>query len=413
MSLKQTVLTDFETKASLLSDAQKNAFESFLKEDFPTIKNEEWKFTNVSRLLNEDFFVAKPVQLSKTEIDSILIPESNSSNRLFFVNGILQKEISSWDSSLKVSHDITGTECGNLIQEKDNSFVSLNNALHPETCVITIPKGKVIEQAIELYYISKGASAAEISHPRIYISFEENAQATFVEWHKTVGEFKSLTNIVTEILVAKNVVGSYYKIQNDSDSASQINSTHIRQAGESVFTTETITFSGDILRNHLTYELNGERIESNMFGLYLTTGKTHVDNHTVADHKFPNCESHELYKGVVDEYSRGVFNGKIFVRQDAQKTNAFQSNRNILLSDTAIINTKPQLEIWADDVKCSHGCTTGQLDKTALFYLKARGIGEKKAKALLLVAFAEEVVEKIKVPYLKNYLTQVIENRLS
>jgi Fe-S cluster assembly protein SufD len=187
---------------------------------------------------------------------------------------------------------------------------------------------------------------------------------------------------------------------------------HAKQASSSNFKTFTFSLNGAMVRNNLNIKLDGEGIDTYMNGLYLLKGKTHVDNHTVVDHLKPNCHSSELYKGIMDGNSKGVFNGKIFVRQHAQKTNAFQSNKNILLSDTATINTKPQLEIWADDVSCSHGCTTGQLDMDALFYLQARGIKKEKAKAMLLHAFASDVLETVANEAIKTYLENIITERL-
>lgn len=188
--------------------------------------------------------------------------------------------------------------------------------------------------------------------------------------------------------------------------------THVHQAADSVFSSIIVTLEGELVRNNIHIESQGSHAESNLFGLYLLSGKSHVDNHTVMDHQEPDCNSNELYKGVMDDRSTGVFNGRIFVRQKAQKTNAFQSNKNIVLTDTAKVYTKPQLEIWADDVKCSHGATTGQIDAEMLFYLRSRGIPAKQAKAMLMLAFANDVVEKIQIEPLKHYLEELIAERL-
>ncbi len=201
-------------------------------------------------------------------------------------------------------------------------------------------------------------------------------------------------------------------LQNDCENASQVNRTYVNQKRDSVYSNYVFSLSGEIIRNNLHISLDDENTIGNMYGLYLLDGKEHVDNHTVVDHRFPNCESNELYKGVLAGNSIGVFNGKIFVRQDAQKTNAYQQNRNLLISDNATINTKPQLEIWADDVKCSHGCTVGQLDEEQLFYLRSRGIDTDSARALMVYAFASEIVEKQPIEGLKEYLFNAISKKL-
>jgi Fe-S cluster assembly protein SufD len=204
----------------------------------------------------------------------------------------------------------------------------------------------------------------------------------------------------------------YYRIQNDSPNASQVNTTHIRQVGKSLVNTVTVSLDGGIVRNNLNIAMEAEHSESHFYGLYFLKGNTHVDNHTVVDNVKPHCESNELYKGVVDDRATAVFNGKIFVQKDAQKTNAYQSNKNLLLSNEASVNTKPQLEIFADDVKCSHGCTVGQLDEEAFFYLRSRGISEKAAKSLLIHAFAVDILEHIKPEKVRAYVDRLIAERL-
>ncbi|MEM9982889.1 MAG: Fe-S cluster assembly protein SufD, partial [Bacteroidota bacterium] len=244
---------------------------------------------------------------------------------------------------------------------------------------------------------------------------EENAQAKLVEIHQTVGpeEGKAFLNEVSEFFVEKNARLSYYKLQHELQPITHINTTQVLQKDHSFFGATTISLEGGLIRNNLNIEIAGEHCESFMTGLSVLSGKTHVDHHTIADHQVPHSYSNELYKGIFNDKATGVFNGKVFVRPQAQKTNAFQQNRNILLTDTASIYTKPQLEIWADDVKCSHGATTGQLDEDALFYLRTRGIPEERAKALLLTAFAGEVLERIDLAFFKAYCENYIHTRLS
>jgi Fe-S cluster assembly protein SufD len=232
------------------------------------------------------------------------------------------------------------------------------------------------------------------------------------ETYLTLGTGESFTNQVMEFVVNENARLEYYKIQNDSAHASQVSTTHIRQIGKSYTHAVTISLDGAIVRNNLNVVMEAAHCESHLYGLYFQRAQSHIDNHTVVDNAEPNCYSNELYKGILDGSSTGVFNGKIFVRQKAQKTNAFQSNKNILLSNSASVNTKPQLEIFADDVKCSHGCTIGRLNEEGMFYLRSRGIDEDVARSLLLNAFAIDILENIKLPSLRYYVDQLIEDRL-
>jgi len=251
-----------------------------------------------------------------------------------------------------------------------------------------------------------------MSQPRNLIILEDNAQATIVESFHTIGTNDSFTNCFTEVVLNKDAHLDYYKIQNDSDKSYHVGTTQIYHVKKSYSSSTTITLSGAIVRNNLNIELGDEYCEAYLNGLYLEQGNMHVDNHTLVDHAKPNCYTNELYKGVLDDKSSGVFNGKIYVKLDAQKTNAFQSNKNILLSPNASMNTKPQLEILADDVKCSHGCTIGQMDDNALFFLRSRGIGESNAKALLTYAFASDVIDKVKLEPLRIHLNGLIAQRL-
>ncbi|HMH34651.1 MAG TPA: Fe-S cluster assembly protein SufD, partial [Puia sp.] len=233
-----------------------------------------------------------------------------------------------------------------------------------------------------------------------------------VETFATIGAQESFTNHVIEIIVEKDARLIYYKIQNDSNASSQVSTTHIRQTGSSFTHSVVISLNGSIVRNHLNVVFDAEHCESHLYGLYCLKGQTHADNHTVVDNAKPHCFSNELYKGVLDGEATGVFNGKIFVRKDAQKTNAYQSNKNILISETASVNAKPQLEIFADDVKCSHGCTVGSLDEEALFYLRSRGLSKESAQSLLLEAFAIDVLENITLMPIRHYVEKLISQRL-
>ena len=249
--------------------------------------------------------------------------------------------------------------------------------------------------------------------PRNLIIVEENAHVQIIERHQSLNDNEVLTNSVTEIFLEKRANVDYYKIQNDTQNASLIDSTFIQQQRESICSVHTFSFGGNITRNNLNFYQKGEHIDSILKGITIIEGKQHVDHHTLVHHIEPNCESHQDYKGIFDERSTGVFNGKVIVEKEAQKTNAYQKNNNVLVSDRSTIHAKPQLEIFADDVKCSHGCTIGQLDEQALFYMQQRGIPKKEARALLMYAFANTVLESVKIPEVKERITKLIAMKLN
>ncbi len=429
MELKALLQDKFQSEQSLMNGEasspvngiRQEAFKAFEGMEFPTIKHEEWKFTNVQKLVKNHYSFSQETKLSADEVSNAFI-EGIEGDRIVFINGIFSEEHSSISASgltvkslaqaFKENKDVVEAHFGQESNLEESTFAKANTALSKDGIFIHVPKGKAIEKPISLYFLSDAKNEAIATTPRNLIVAEENSQVTVIEVFKTIGENQSLANNVTEISVANHAIVDYYKVQNEASQASIIDCTKVIQGKESHFTGTTISLKGDIIRNNLDITLDGEHLDSYMHGLYLLDGTTHVDNHTAVDHKYPNCHSNELYKGIVDDKSRGVFNGKIFVRQDAQKTNAFQNNRNIVLSDDAKVNTKPQLEIWADDVSCSHGCTIGQMDEEALFYLQARGISKTRSKAMLMNAFAGEVVEKIKVEGLRTYIETLIEERL-
>ena len=270
----------------------------------------------------------------------------------------------------------------------------------------------MVEKPIEIIYFSTGTEAALMVQPRNLVIVGENAHVQIIERHQSLNDNPVLTNSVTEIFAQKRAIIDYYKIQNDTLEANLIDNTYVSQKQESIVSVNTFSFGGNLTRNNLNFYHFGERIVSHLNGITIIGEKQHVDHYTLVQHSTPNCESHQDYKGIFADRSTGVFNGKIFVEQEAQKTNAFQKSNNILLSDKATINAKPQLEIFADDVKCSHGCTIGQLDENAMFYMQTRGIPKKEAKALLMYAFSNAVIESIKIPELKKRITKIIATKL-
>ena len=442
--IKSTFLAPFEELAEKVSEnihtdkfslAKKTALEAIENNIFPTTRNEEWKFTDIKPILSNKFELQSnkassdsDLDLNLNEFDYFLNKNKDlNSHVLVFINGHFSEKHSDIKetgdkisikslSNIETSSSTFDTFLDKFPSTSDKDSVSIfsdiNAAFATDGYVIELAANQELELPIFGYFVNDASQKNTLSQVRNYISVGENSRCTVVENYITKGENPNLTNVLTSINVEKYANVKHYKIQADAKSQFQVGSTHAKQADNSSFTNTTISLAGKLIRNDLRI-ISGEHCESFMNGLYLLNEKTHVDNHTVIDHQRPNSYSNETYKGVLDGKSRAVFNGKIFVRQAAQKTNAFQSNKNVLLSDDAILNTKPQLEIWADDVKCSHGATTGKLDEEALFYLQARGIPKQKAKALLLQAFAEEVLDSIEIDVLKEFLTNEIENRLS
>jgi Fe-S cluster assembly protein SufD len=300
----------------------------------------------------------------------------------------------------------------NQIASKDESLTSLNTAFANEGAYINIPKSKVVNKPIEIMYFSTGTEAALLLQPRNLVIVGENSHVQIIERHQSLNGNPVLTNSVTEIFAQKRAIVDYYKIQNDNHAANLIDNTYVSQKQESHVSVHTFSFGGNLTRNNLNFYHFGERLTSTLNGITIIGEKQHVDHYTLVHHATPNCESFQDYKGIYSDNSTGVFNGKVYVEKDAQKTNAFQKSNNILLGNKSTINAKPQLEIFADDVKCSHGCTIGQLDETALFYMQQRGIPKKEAKALLMYAFSNAVIENIKIPEIKQRITKIIAMKL-
>lgn len=410
---------------SAIHQVRKAAFASLNQTGFPHAKHEEYKFTNLTKALekNIDFGAnERAAHLSTEEIDSAKIEGLDAYN-LVFLNGHYSAELSdevsedglsigTFQSFAKDNAEDLANQFGQLASHEDNAFIALNTAFSQNGVVINVSRGAIISKPIALYFIGETKEEQLFYNVRNLISVAELAQVTILEKFDTIGAEKGFTNVVNEISVAASANAKYFKLEDDANHTYHISNVKVNQAKDSTFTANTIALNGAMVRNNLDIRLEAEGCEANMNGLYVLSGKTHVDNHTVVDHLMPNSNSNELYKGIMDDKTKGVFNGKIFVRQDAQKTNAFQSNKNILMTNDASVNTKPQLEIWADDVKCSHGCTTGQLDPDALFYLQARGIKKERARAILLHAFASDVIENLELEAVQDHVEKIITARL-
>lgn len=411
--------------SSVLTPIEKKAYDIFNKLGVPTVKNEEWKYTRISSVFNREFKLTqdKTVSVTKADLDAIRLPGFEDANELVFVNGQFAPSLSSVRSAeLQVIplEEAASNEYAEIVKNnlghsgtylKDGIY-ALNTAFLQNGIFMHVKRGQITEHPVYIYHISDARTVNILSQPRTLVHISEGAQVQIVETYSTLGHSAAFTNQVIEVVVEKGAMVEYYKIQNDGPQASQVSTTHFRQTGKSYIHAVTVSLDGDIVRNNLNIVMEADHAEAHLYGLYFLKGKSHVDNHTVVDNVRPNCLSNELYKGIINDQASAVFNGKIFVQQAAQKTNAYQSNKNILLSENASVNTKPQLEIFADDVKCSHGCTVGQLDEEGMFYLQSRGISEKIARSLLVHAFAVDILEHIKPVSLRNYIDNLISARL-
>lgn len=419
MELKE--LVDKQYKSLVDNEGTKpfrqKAYENLLSTGIPTTKHEEWKYTDFSRVLKANFS-SKASGLTSLDIERFLFPELEA-NLVVLVNGNYSSQLSKVVEDKKVIiknfNDVKDQLADKINQHadpKNNPFASLSAALATSGVYIEVAANGIVDRPIFILNITDKRSDAILSQPRNFITIGQNAQVKVVEAFYSIGDLDSLTNSYTEVYAAEGSISELYKLQLEDKSASLVDTTQIIQSTKSTFTCTTVTLSGNMVRNNLNFVLNGEYCEGNMNGLYMIKGNTLVDNHSSVDHAMPNSISNELYKGILDEQSTGVFNGKIFVRKDAQKTNAYQSNKNLVISEEASMNTKPQLEIWANDVKCSHGATIGKLDKDMLFYLKARGINPNAARAILMNAFAHDVLDKITLEPIRNFLDKKIAERL-
>lgn len=410
--------------SSTIHEIRTSSLKQFEALGFPTKKDEAWKYTSLAKVLKNDYsiFPKKETTTELKEVKKYFLYDIDT-YKVVFIDGIYSPFLSDTTHDgidvcllsaalTKDKYKETIETYFNTIAKKDDSLTALNTAFTKEGAYIYIPKSVVAEKPIQILHFSTSEQGPMLLQPRNLIVAEENAQVQIFERHQSLVPHQVLTNSVTEIFAAENAIVDYYKVQNDLDEASLIDNTYVAQKDKSHVSVHTFSFGGQLIRNNLNFYQKGEYIDSTMKGITIIGDRQHVDHYTLVDHAQPNCESHQDYKGIYADKSVGVFNGKIYVNQIAQKTNAFQKNNNILLDNTATINTKPQLEIFADDVKCSHGCTIGQLDEDALFYLRSRGIPKREAKGLLTYAFANNVLESVKIPALKLRINKLIADKL-
>ena len=415
VTVAKNITADIHAALPSSSSLRESAKAVFQQLGLPHVKTEEYRHTPITRALEKNFnFVEfQNPSASVKSITDFEIPELDA-HVVVMLNGEFSESlsrISSGDVTIeKLSEN--KEQIAKYADFKSDALVAWNTSAWQGGVYIHVGDNKVVSKPIVIYNIQDTTAGEVKTLTRNLIVVGKNSEVTVVEKFDSIGANPNFSNIVTEATVGENAGLNLYSIQADHGNRYQFGQATIWQANHSRVNTYTFTLDGKFVRNNLHLQLDGEGCESHMYGLYQLHGDTIADNHTVVDHRKPNSFSNELYKGVLEGNAKGVFNGKIFVRPDAQKTNAFQSNRNILLSEKATINTKPQLEIWADDVKCSHGCTTGQLDEEALFYLRSRGIESNTARAMMLYAFAAEVLENIPNEKLRVFIDAMVSERL-
>jgi Fe-S cluster assembly protein SufD len=405
---------------------RRSAFAEFLAAGFPSTRQEEWRFTNVSPIAKTPFQPVLSYDPNGVTAEHVHAHSfgGHVGSRLVFIDGRFAQEhsvigklpdgviLESLASAMKTHRDLVEGHLGRQASSKENPFLALNTAFVRDGAFLLFPPDVVLEEPVHLLFLSTWRPEPFAVHPRNLIILGERSKASLVETYTATGEGTYLMNIATEIALGDCAVLEHDTLQNENEKSYHVKTLHVRQGRESSYTSNSINLGGSIVRNTVAAEFAGERALAMLNGLSLGTGSQLIDNHTVIDHALPNCESHELYKSILDGKSHGVFNGKIFVRKDAQKTDAKQTNKTLLLSDEATIDTKPQLEIFADDVKCTHGATVGQLDPEQVFYLRSRGIGLDTARDILTVAFADDVVQRITIEPLKHQLESFVHEKL-
>ncbi len=405
-----------------LTERRRRAIERFGEIGFPSRRAEQWRFINLNRITGTSFRLPESFNgFGAADVEPYTYPDCH---QLVLVNGRFNAEhsklgelpagvvIGSLARAAEEHPEIVAAYVGRFARFDDHPFVALNTAFLRDGAFIYVPKGVVLEQPINL--ISLGVPEAEpvAFYPRNLIVAEESSQLTVVEQYATLGSGSYMISPVTEVAAGANAVIDHYKLQRESVDAIHMATFQIHQQRDSNVSSHSISWGGGLVRNDVNAVLDGEGCESTLNGLYMVEGEQQIDNHMRVDHAMPNCNSHELYKGILEGRSRAVFNGLIHVHKGAQKTDAKQTNRNLLLSKEALCNSHPQLEIFADDVKCTHGSTTGHLDDLAVFYLRSRGIGEEAARSLLTYAFAADIVERIKVGSVRRELEEFLFRRL-
>ena len=411
--LKQLEQFDRTSAAAKYQPLRQSARGRFRELPFPTARTEDWRFTSVAPLLHESFEVIAPAKVAADKLPALSAP---AALRLVFVNGRFAPDLSRLSDvpagvaigSLAEAPDSVSRLLGTVADFGDQVFTALNTSFVGDGAYVNVSEGMVVSRPIEVLFLAQPSGAAPAVFPRVFVRLGRESRAVLIERYLPAAVGTYFTNAVSEVLVGDGAACDHVKLQQEGPEAFHMANTQFVLVERSRLTTHALALGGRLSRNEVRVRFDGEHAEATVNGLYLASGRQHVDNQTILDHARPYCASHELYKGILDGQAHGVFNGKIFVRQDAQKTDAKQTNKVLLLSDDATIDTKPQLEIFADDVKCTHGATVGQLDAEQLFYLRSRGLDREAARALLTFAFANDVVGRIPVELLREELEQVI-----
>jgi Fe-S cluster assembly protein SufD len=405
-----------------LRKLREDAFARFCEVGFPTTHDEDWRFTNVSAIAKTSFRLATgDKKLSKSDLEAYELP--GSACRLVFVDGQFNQELSSLGNHAGVRVSGLAAELvsnagfvephlGRYLNTERDAFAALNTAFLADGAFIHVKKGVVVEQPVHLLFVSTASDTPTMTHPRNLIVAEEQSQVAIVEEYVSLGSAVAFCNTATELVAAESAVVSHYMIEREDTQAFNISTLRMQQGRSANVATHSVLLGGGLVRNNVHPVLAGEGTECLINGLFIGQGRQHLDNYMLVEHAQPHCESRQFYNGILDGKSHGVFHGRIIVHKDAQKTDAKQTNRNLLLSDDAQIDTKPQLEIYADDVKCTHGATIGQIEENALFYLRSRGIDEGSARKLLLLAFANECLDRMKEDSVRSYLERLINRHL-
>jgi Fe-S cluster assembly protein SufD len=401
-----------------LQTLRQEAFTRFAETGFPTTHDEDWRFTNVSAVANTEFEPAAPVPMEEKQLESL--GTSGFACRLVFVNGYFDAGLSRIPALLKgvkissLAAAINGGEkalegsLGNYLNFRRDSFAALNTALFEDGVFIEVPKGVHLEQPVYALFVTVPGATPSMNHPRNIIVAGESAQVTVVEDYVSLGEGVTFSNTATELVAGDNANVSHYMIVREGDQAYNFSTLRIQQGRSANVATHSLLLSGGLVRNNVHPVLAGEGSECLINGLFMGNERQHMDNYMLVEHASPHCDSRQFYNGILNGQSHGVFHGRIIVHKDAQKTDAKQTNRNLLLSDDAQIDTKPQLEIYADDVKCTHGATIGQVDENALFYLRSRGLDEASARHVLLLAFANECLDRMSSHQVRDHLERLV-----
>jgi len=415
----------FNNNPSEVKELREHAFVDFLKLDFPTEKTEAWKNTDLKKVLEQDFvFFFEPTD-KNIDIDNVFrceVPDFDTHIISLYNGWYVSKDkpltrlpngtiVGSFAKALETYPKLVMKHFNKYAKENINGFNSLNTAFAQDGVFIYVPDGVQTDKTLQMVNVLNKEDNLFVQNRNLVI-LGKNSKLTLVHCDDSHNHKSSFTNTVTEVFMDEGAQLDHYKLQNLNNDTSLINSTFFYQSANSNLSTFAISLNGGLIRNDLRITLDGEGSHADIFGLYLVDKDQHVDNHVFVDHSKPGCTSNELFKGILDDHATAVFNGHILVRKDAQRTNAYQKNRNVLLTDKATVNAKPFLEIYADDVKCSHGATVGQLDDNALFYIKSRGISEYNAKLLLMYAFAAEVINKVNIIPLRERIDDLVKKRL-